>query len=256
MMCSTVSTGMLRKMCDDHNIKHIETLTGFKWLGTIAKEASSSYRVLFAFEEALGYMFPSILYDKDGVSAACVILRAAGQWIRDEGLNLAGKLAQLRALHGHYADANTYLTSPSPDVTRKVFAGIRATYKTKLELFDKATIGAHLLIDTWRDLTQGFDTTTRDHKPLLPVDPSSEMITCTVAGRWRITMRGSGTEPKIKLYVEAVGRDMGDASAAAKYMQDLLIEQWFQPERWGLTLPPGYVKTIGPERRMSSFKGL
>ena len=258
MMCSTVSTGMLRKMCEDHNIKHIETLTGFKWLGTIAKEASSSYRVLFAFEEALGYMFPSILYDKDGVSAACVILRAAGQWVRDEGLNLAGKLAQLRAQHGYYAGANTYLTSPSPDITRKVFTDIRGAFGTKMRLFEYASIGGNLKIDTWSDLTTGFDTSTPNGRPVLPVDPTSEMITCTVAGRWRITMRASGTEPKIKLYVEATGADMRDASAAAKYMQDLLIEQWFEPEKWGLKLPPGYVKTIGPERRSSSssFKGL
>ena len=104
-----------------------------------------------------------------------------------------------------------------------------------------------------------MDTTTPDGKPLLPVDKTSEMITCTVSGRYRITMRGSGTEPKIKLYVEATGRDMLDAAKAAKEMQELLIEQWFQPEKWGLTQPPGYRKCVLPERRTSStssFKGI
>src|SRR5215469_17174791 len=78
---STVSSTMLEKMAASYGVGFRETLTGFKWMGNIAKELEEdNYIVPFAFEEALGYMFPTLCYDKDGITAASVFLLAEGLW--------------------------------------------------------------------------------------------------------------------------------------------------------------------------------
>src|SRR5699024_7496246 len=71
VLSSTVSTGMLEKMAVAKGIHFQEALTGFKWMANIARGLEDAgYSVPFAFEEALGYMLPSVCYDKDGVTAA------------------------------------------------------------------------------------------------------------------------------------------------------------------------------------------
>jgi len=234
---STVSTRMLSALCAAQNVHHVETLTGFKWLANTALRLSSTssslkYDASFAFEEALGYMFTSLLPDKDGVSAAAVFLAAAATWRDYEGLTPYTKMQQLYSTYGHYADANTYLVSPNPTTTTAVFEHIRQLGKPSHAY--PQSIGSQQ-ITYWRDLTQGFDNKTADHKPELPVDASSQMITFEVGdGDVRVTCRGSGTEPKIKLYIEAVGTDMESAKKKATAMRRVIIGEWFDLDRWGL----------------------
>lgn len=192
MLASTVSTQMLHAMAAVEGFHFEETLTGFKWLGNQAlllKE--KGYTALYAFEEAIGYMFSPVVYDKDGIAAAIVFITMAQKWA-NEGLTVHAKLEQLYKKYGYFESENSYFISPDPNLTKNVFAGIRDLgnpYPTML---------GNRRITWWRDLTHGFDSTTVDKKPLLPVDSSSQMITCELEGGVRFTVRGSGTEPKIK----------------------------------------------------------
>ena len=69
-------------------------------------------------------MFADVVYDKDGIAAAAVFLAACHRWQR-EGLTPWSKLQLLYDKYGFFEEANTYLVSPSPDVTNTVFEGIR-----------------------------------------------------------------------------------------------------------------------------------
>lgn len=242
LLNSTVSTRMLAALCTAHNITHVETLTGFKWLANTALRLSStssspSYSAPFAFEEALGYMFTSLLPDKDGVSGAAVFLAAATSWRDKEKLTPYEKMQQLYSEYGYYADANTYLISPNPATTTAIFDNIRQL-DAPTHSYPNTIAGQP--ITYWRDLTTGYDSHTKDNKPELPVDASSQMITFEVGGGdVRVTCRGSGTEPKIKLYIEAVGEDMGSAKGKAMEMKRAVVEEWFELERWGLVAAKG-----------------
>lgn len=192
MLASTVSTQMLQAMAAVEGFHYEETLTGFKWLGNQALILQSQgYDVLYAFEEAIGYMFTPVVHDKDGIAAASVFITMVQKWAK-EGLTAFEKLEQLYKKYGYFESANSYFVSPDPALTKKVFAGIRSKgkpYPTKV---------GNLEITRWRDLTKGFDSSTPDGEPVLPIDPSSQMITCELEGGVRFTVRGSGTEPKIK----------------------------------------------------------
>ena len=189
---STVSTCMLEKMAKAKGMHYEEALTGFKWMGNIARRLEElGYYVPFAFEEALGYMFPEVCYDKDGISAAMVFLLAQAKW-NAQGLTPYTKLQQLFKEHGHHETLNTYVRSTDPELTMDLFRKIRSGQ------FGAGKSFGSFNIQRWRDLTEGYDSGTEDHTPTLPVDKSTQMLTLWLDREVRFTIRASGTEPKVK----------------------------------------------------------
>lgn len=189
---SAVSTGMLQKMAAAKGVHFEETLTGFKWMGNIARKLEATgYSVPYAFEEALGYMFPSVCYDKDGIAAAMLFLAAEAKW-RAQGLTPYTKLLQLFNEYGHHETLNTYFRSPTPHMTMVLFESVRkGAFKDRMSLGD-------FRILRWRDMTEGYDSAAPGKKPALPVDGGSQMLTLWLDNDVRFTLRGSGTEPKVK----------------------------------------------------------
>ncbi|KAI5279253.1 Phosphoglucomutase-2, partial [Ascosphaera aggregata] len=177
---------MLQKLASANGYDFHETLTGFKWLANETQRMErNQYHVPFAYEEALGYMLPGICYDKDGLAAVTAFMAAETRW-RSEGLTPYSKLLQLYRLYGYHQTLNTYLISPDKEVTRKLFESIRGK---KYSTFP---------VRRFRDMTEGFDSGTLDGLPILPPDPGSQMITIWTLTGVRLTIRASGTEPKVK----------------------------------------------------------
>ena len=229
MLASTVSSRMLGTMTVKEGFHFQETLTGFKWLGNVAQDLQrQGYDPAFAYEEAIGYMFPTVVWDKDGIATAAVFLKACRHW-NSQSLTPWQKLQRLYERYGYFEDANTYLISPCPEVTNKVFAEIR-----RLNNGSRPEKVGESKIERWRDLTLGYDSSTIDNKPDLPVDASAQMITCELPDVVS-TARGSGTEPKIKLYIEARGPSSEEAKARADEILQDLLREWFKPE-YGLKL--------------------
>ncbi|KAF4207218.1 hypothetical protein CNMCM8980_006236 [Aspergillus fumigatiaffinis] len=220
---SAVSTGMLEKMARSKGFHFEETLTGFKWMGNIARRLEESgYHVPFAFEEALGYMFPDVCHDKDGVTAAMVFLAAEARW-RSQGLTPYSKLQQLFKDYGYFETLNDYFRSPSPEITKSLFGAIRnGPYRTQKSL------GSFKIL-RWRDMTEGYDSGAEDHKPALPIDKSSQMLTLWLDRDVRFTIRGSGTEPKVKVYIESCGASHAQAVDAVCDTFRTVLKEWIQP---------------------------
>ena len=199
VLTTAVSSQMLSAIAEPH-FKVQETLTGFKWLGNRALELEhDGGYVRFAYEEALGYMFPNIVHDKDGIAAAVLFLWACADW----GSPWA-KLQELYQCFGYFETMNTYWRSPDLVTTAKVFKRIRALGTP----FPTDVAGRKVL--RWRDLTTAYDSDTINNRPELPSSKSSQMITCWLEGACchsslgssddgiRFTVRASGTESKIK----------------------------------------------------------
>ncbi|EFR02738.1 phosphoglucomutase-2 [Nannizzia gypsea CBS 118893] len=223
MLNSAVSSNMLSKMAEKEGFHFEETLTGFKWMGNVARQLETQgYEVPFAFEEALGYMFTKVCYDKDGLTAAMVFLAAEAKW-KEQGLTPFGKLEQLYETYGYHENLNTYFVSPSTESTTSLFESIR---RNTLDV--KGTIGS-FPINRWRDMTRGFDSDTADKRPALPVDPASQMLTIWSHRGVRFTIRGSGTEPKVKIYIESCGASRNDAVEAVCNLLTAVLENWIKP---------------------------
>ena len=174
-----------------HQFSVEECLTGFKWLGAYA-ELSRRGTCCFGYEEALGYMLPWVVYDKDGISAALLFLQMCAQWGSPWLM-----LQRLYEQYGYFETMNTYWRSPDRATTNRVFERIRSLGKP----YPKYVAEREVL--RWRDLTVGYDSRGRDNVPTLPVTPDTQCITCWLGGSLldegiRFTIRASGTEPKIK----------------------------------------------------------
>lgn len=230
---STVSSQILDSMANIEGFNFIDTLTGFKWIGNKAIALKDQgYDVPFAYEEAIGFMF-NIVNDKDGISAAIIFLQLYSLWFAKGHTTVEQKLKQGYEKYGYYKECNGYYRLDDVAKTNQIFAGIRNSYSGHEQ---PTTIGDFEVM-SFRDLTIGYDSTKLDHVPSLPTDPNSQMITAVLrkgSSTVRFTCRGSGTEPKLKVYIEGQAKKEKDATNIAKECWDLLRTHWFKPEVYNL----------------------
>jgi len=200
LVVSTVVSGtMLSKIAAAAGAQHAQTLTGFKWI-VRAADMRDDVRFVFGYEEALGYAVTREVRDKDGISAALALLQLASA-ARARGETLQDVYDALEVRHG------VHLTSPlnvPTENTVDVMSRLRATAPSEL---------AGLQVEAVTDFTGSWEL------------PSTDMLSYLLPGA-RVLIRPSGTEPKVKAYLEVV-RPVGDGSlsdaraAAAEVMSRL-----------------------------------
>uniref|UniRef100_A0AAQ5Z2W3 Phosphoglucomutase 2 n=1 Tax=Amphiprion ocellaris TaxID=80972 RepID=A0AAQ5Z2W3_AMPOC len=230
MLSSTVSSKILRAIALKEGFHFEETLTGFKWMGNRARDLLDQGKtVVFAFEEAIGYMCCSAVLDKDGVSAAAI----AGEmvsYLATKNISLSQQLTTIYEEYGYHISKNSYFICHDQDVIRSLFdrlrnyGGQKDSYPTECGRFSISAV---------RDLTTGYDSNQTDKKAVLPTSRSSQMITFTFSNGGVATMRTSGTEPKIKYYTElCAAPGNSDVTHLKKELDDLvdaIVENFFEP---------------------------
>jgi phosphomannomutase len=179
LLASTVvSATMLPRIVAAACARYAETLTGFKWI-VRAGESRPDARFVFGYEEALGYAVTDVVRDKDGIGAALALLGLATR-ARSAGETLVDVYDALEITHGVHLTAQVTVGTTAPaDVT----ARLRAAAPTFL--------GREAVMSV-TDLTGGRGGL-----------PSADVLIYKLAGA-RVVIRPSGTEPKLKAYLEVV----------------------------------------------------
>ncbi|TMW67362.1 hypothetical protein Poli38472_012478 [Pythium oligandrum] len=233
-IASTVSSKMLRAVAEVEGLNFVETLTGFKWMGNKTAELRDQGKtVLFSFEEAIGFCVGDLVKDKDGVCAAAVFAEMAVQLEKEHKRTVAQHLEHLYERYGHFVTQNHYVKCYDPAVTLKIFERLRNEGKYWTECGD-------FTINHIRDLTTGHDSEQADHKAVLPVSSSSQMITYKFANGCVATLRTSGTEPKLKYYVELagkVGQTRAEVTEILRVQVEQIVELMLQPTENNLERP-------------------
>jgi len=174
---SIVSSSLLGKMAEAAGQPHLETLTGFKWIGRVDGLA-------FGYEEALGYCVdPGHVRDKDGISALLLVCELAAT-LKAEGRTLRDNLDRLAREHGLHA-------TDQLSVRMSDLAQIPATME-RLRGSPPTTLGGFGV--------EGIDDLSQGSAGLPPTDG----LRFRLAEHARVIVRPSGTEPKIKCYLEVV----------------------------------------------------
>ncbi len=202
-----VSTALAGAVCAHHGVACVETLTGFKFIADKARrhEAAGGTFVL-GFEESIGYTVGSRVLDKDGVSAAVIVADLAAA-LAAEGRTLVDALEALFARHGRHVAETRSLRMPGEDGRARIasaMASLRADPPSRL---GPLAVGA-----VW-DVQAGVAIAADGTRTALDL-PSSDVMGFFFADGGRAWVRPSGTEPKIKFYVEVVvdgDRAMGQA---------------------------------------------
>lgn len=236
MLASAVSSKLLSSMAAVEGFRFVETLTGFKWLGSTALElerggeqGGEGMVALFAFEEAIGFMLGGMFKDKDGISAAAVFTELAAHTY-GRGETLEAVLRGLYDKYGYFDYRAGYFIADRPEKSRAVFAELRAGGQ-----YAKAVAGVP--VESVRDLGTGLDTSQPDGKATLPWQAGDMMITYCLKGGATLTLRASGTEPKLKYYLEVKGTDAGAAAALADRLVGAIGEELVGVSRHGLAVP-------------------
>lgn len=197
---SLVSSSMLGRLAEAAGVAHHETLTGFKWIMR-AEADHPGERLVFGYEEALGYAVSPAVRDKDGITAAVAIVRLAGRLAADGAL-LTERLDELVRRHGVHATGQVGVRfDDDPGAAGEVMAALRAARPA--ELAGSAVVSCDDLLDH---------------------DPPSDILRWRTAAADRVIVRPSGTEAKLKCYLEVVvdDRSLDDARAAARRRIDEL----------------------------------
>ena len=177
LAASIVSSSLLSTMAQRHDVDFAETLTGFKWLSRVEG-------LRYAYEEALGYCVdPAAVRDKDGISAATRIAEMAAA-LKADGRTLLDLLDDLAREYGLYATSALSLRVTDLAEIDVAMARLRATPPTSL---------GGLTVTSVDDLALGsYDL------------PPTEGLRYRLAPHGRVVVRPSGTEPKLKSYLEVV----------------------------------------------------
>jgi phosphomannomutase len=173
---SIVSSSLLGRIAEKAGLPYEETLTGFKWIARVDG-------LRYGYEEALGYCVdPEGVRDKDGITAALLITELASV-LKEEGRTLLDLLDDLAVEHGLHATDQLSVRVQDLSVISDAMRRLREQPPTEL---------AGLAITRAEDLTQGTDRL-----------PPTDGLRYTLDGA-RVIVRPSGTEPKLKCYLEVV----------------------------------------------------
>ncbi|MEX1126522.1 MAG: phospho-sugar mutase [Acidimicrobiia bacterium] len=190
---SVVSSPMLGDIARRRGARHEVTLTGFKWIinAGLALEERGEGRFAFGYEEALGYSIGQTVRDKDGISAALVLCDLVAEE-RAEGRTLMDRLHDLWDEVGLWVSAQYPIARPGPTGQEEIGKAIE-----RLAEMPPRTVGSHEVVMV-TDYRVGAD--------LRPTWlGEQDLIEIELADVGRVLVRPSGTEPKLKVYVDLRG---------------------------------------------------
>lgn len=180
LACSIVSSPALAVVAERYHLDFANTLTGFKWV-------SRAPGLIYGYEEALGYLVnPETVRDKDGISAATAFLDLANSLAAD-GRTIADHLDEFAETFGYFASDQISIRVTDLSQIDRIMASLRET--------PPASLG-DVKVRQIDDLKDGFADL-----------PPSDVLRILLADGSRVMVRPSGTEPKLKIYIDASSTD-------------------------------------------------
>ena len=214
VITTVVSSQLLGKIATSYGVRSEATLTGFKWIWDRAIAlAEEGVEFRFGYEEALGYCVGQAVRDKDGISAAQVVCELAAQ-LKAEGKSLLDALDALWCRYGFHASGQVATTFPGLAGKAQIDALMeRLRQQPPAEVLDTSILRIVDLLEDGSGL------------------PRSNVLIWEMSDGARLVFRPSGTEPKLKAYVEVcVAVERGDTQAARESGLARLaqIEDWIK----------------------------
>lgn len=192
-LANSIVSASLEKVAAFHNLKYQRTLTGFKWISKVPD-------LSFGYEEALGYCIdPTFTPDKDGISAALAIAELAAT-LKAEGMDLLDLLRGLAKRYGHVATGQVSIRVTDLSVIGNIMTAVKSSPVSQIlgqaAVFENLELGKNL--------------------------PATEGV-IFITNSYRVIIRPSGTEPKLKCYLQVTA----ESEVAAQQML-LDLKAWAQ----------------------------
>ena len=202
-----VTTKLINKLCEKYGCELKNVLTGFKYIGEVIlnlEKKGEENRYLFGFEESYGYLAGTYVRDKDAVVASMLICEMTAYY-RKQGISLAQMIDDLYKEYGYYLNqtfAFEFEGAAGMQKMSDIMSCVRADLPKAIDEYKVVKVSDYQLKKE-TDLITGKTTDI--------TLPTSNVIALNLEGDNGVIIRPSGTEPKIKLYITAVGKDKDDA---------------------------------------------
>jgi phosphomannomutase len=210
VVTTVVSSSLLSRMARDRGVAWRETLTGFKWIADAAlRGENEGLAFVFGYEEALGYTVGPLVRDKDGIGAALRLAELA-RFLKKTGRTLLDRLDDLLVAHGLSHQIQWSVVLPGAEGRARIDAAMAALRASPPERIGASPVMRVLDAEAGEERVRG------ERRP--SGLPRSDVLAFVSEDGSRLTVRPSGTEPKIKFYLELVGearerRDVAPARA-------------------------------------------
>ena len=210
-----VTTPMAAKVAGHYGVELRDVLTGFKFIGEqigLLEKEGRPERYLFGFEESYGYLSGSFVRDKDAVNASLLICEMF-VWYQAQGKSLLDVLEELYQAYGFYQSRLLTFTFEGLAGFRRMqelMAGLRETPPREIAGYAVTAVGDYQT----SVLTKADGTQSEIHLP------RSNVLRFFLAGGLEAVVRPSGTEPKLKVYLTAIGPALEESRAAAARLAD------------------------------------
>ncbi len=210
---SLVTTEMARRVAEEYGVRCMDTFTGFKFIAEKKNqlEETGEGKVVFSYEESIGYMVGDYVRDKDAVTASMLLAEMAA-WYAARRMTLCDVLERLFETYGWYGEKTVNLVMPGVDGRERMQA-----LMARLRQDPPAVIAGEKVVCR-KDYQTGSVTDTATGAVTEMELSGSDVLRYELADGTSLIVRPSGTEPKIKFYIMTLGKDAADRDArVAKY---------------------------------------
>ena len=196
LACSIVSSSAIGKVAEHYGLGFSQTLTGFKWVGRV-------HNLIFGYEEALGYCVDSKrVRDKDGLSAALVVADIAST-LASQGYTIGDQLEKLSQRYGYFATGQISFRVKDLSIIENLMTRLRANPLPELA---GSSVAFTDFLNGWGEF------------------PGTDAIQFDLADGRRVIVRPSGTEPKLKCYLQAIGDTSKNSQALLAELRDAMAK--------------------------------
>lgn len=214
-----VSTNMADKVAAEYNIKLIEVLTGFKFIGEQIKlfEQNHTYEYMFGFEESYGCLIGTHARDKDAIVAVMALCEAAAYY-KQKGLTLWDQMLNIYEKYGYFREGLESITLKGVEGVKKIqemLENLRKNPPKKIGNYDVLAVRDYLKDEVTDTQTGNVSKTGLPSSNVLYYDLNDDAWCCA---------RPSGTEPKIKFYIGVKGTSFEDANSKMENLKKSLME--------------------------------
>ena len=190
-----VTTELIRAIADDYKVTLHDTYTGFKWIADVIRKNEGKHRYIGGGEESYGFLWEDFIRDKSSVSACCMFSELTA-WAKDKGLSILELLDEIYLRYGYYADKGMNMVRKGREGAEEIEEMMRnfrenppkeLAGQTIVKILDYASL-------TSLDVASG-------KQSALEMPTTSNVLQYYTDGGIKLSIRPSGTEPKIKFYI-------------------------------------------------------
>lgn len=203
LFSTIVSSQLTTKIAQKYNVNTILTLTGFKFIGEQCKKIEGKGEFVFGYEESYGCLIKDSVRDKDSVQA-CLMLSEVCAYYQEQNKDLVDVLFEIYSEYGCYKDGIVNITLEGLDGKEKINSIMDYFRNNQIEL-DGFTISSKE--DYKEGIKYNYNTDKKENLTL----PKSNVLKFILDNDSWFVLRPSGTEPKLKIYVEAIAPSLPDA---------------------------------------------